>query len=316
MADAFSKPEVSIVIPFFNREQFLGEAIESVLGQSFTDWELLLIDDGSTDGSRKIANRYLKKLPHKIHLLSHENHINKGAAAARNLGIKKAAGNFITFLDSDDIYFPQTLEKQISAFAENSSADAVCGTLECWYSWSEEAKKTEKDFVIDLILATDELYQPPDLLIHNLNAGGRKPGINCIMLKTDFVRRTGVFEEEFTRTGEDQVFWAKVSLSGKIFVINEVLAKYRQHPESTCAVETSEGADIDQMTDFLDWLENYLQEQNISDARVRKALKKFRRNVRFEKKLKFLKQIYRRTLPLHLRYKIRGNWTKLKKKLG
>ncbi|MDQ3633889.1 MAG: glycosyltransferase family 2 protein [Acidobacteriota bacterium] len=308
------KTLVSIIIPFFNREDFLGEAVESVLAQTYENWELFLVDDGSTDKSFHIAEKFVKKYPDKIYLLTHENNENKGASASRNLGIKYAKGEFITFLDSDDIYFPDTLEKELKAFAENIDADAVCGTLECWYSWSDEADEREKDFKINLVLELEELYQPPDLLIHNLNASGRKPGINCVMLKREFVEQVGnIFEDDCRYVWEDQVFWAKVSLFGKIYVMDATLAKYRQHPASSSAVETHDGSDIPSMNIFLDWLENYLQEQKIKDERVWKALRNFQRNLRIETKLKRLKQLYRRTLPLHIRYGLRDKWTKLKK---
>ncbi len=309
------KPLVSIIIPFFNREDFLGEAVESVLAQIYENWELFLVDDGSKDKSFEIAEHFTKEFPDKIYSLTHENNENKGASASRNLGIKHANGEFITFLDSDDIYFPDTLEKELKAFAENTDADAVCGTLECWYSWSDEADEREKDFEINLVLELEKLYQPPDLLIHNLNANGRKPGINGVMLKREFVKKVeSIFEDDCRYVWEDQIFWSKVSLFAKIYVMDASLSKYRQHPASSCAVETQDASDIPSMSIFLDWLEDYLHEKNIEDERVWKALKNFQRNLRIETKLKGLKQLYRQILPLHMRYGLRDKWTKLKKR--
>lgn len=320
MADNLSKkkqtPLVSIIIPFFNRKEFLVEAIESILAQSEKDWELLLIDDGSTDNGAEIARGFVQEYPCKIQLLNHPNNQNKGASASRNLGISNAKGKYLTFLDSDDIFFPDTITRELKAFEKNTDADAVCGTLECWYSWSGKADRREQDFTIDLVLELEKLYQPPDLLVHNLNAGGRKPGINCVMLKSEFVHRVGLFEEEFTRTGEDQVFWAKVSLFGQIYVMDAVLAKYRQHPASTCAIESENGQDIPLMNIFLDWLENYLRQQNIENKEVWKALRGFRRTLYLETKFRKLKQLYRRMFPLHFRYKMRDKWTRLKKTLS
>ncbi len=307
------RPLVSIIIPFYNRADFLREAIESVLDQTETDWELLLINDGSTDQSGAIAESFKAEYPSKIRLCSHSQNQNKGASASRNLGIAKAAGQFITFLDSDDVFFPDTLQKELQAFAQNPLADAVCGTLKCWYSWSEKAAKREKDFIINLVLETEKLYQPPALLIHNLTAGGRKPGINCVMLKNEFAKNFELFEADYRYAWEDQVFWAKVSLYGKIYVMDAVLAKYRQHPASTCAVESENGQDISSMNIFLDWLEIYLNKQNIENSNVWKALRSFRRTLFLETKLRKLKQMYRRMLPLHIRYKIRDLWTNTKK---
>lgn len=307
---------VSIVIPFYNMEEFLGEAIESVLEQSVINWELLLIDDGSTDKSFEIAQSYAEKYPLKIHLLSHENNENKGPSASRNLGIERSKGSYITFLDADDIFFPDTLELELKAFAENPEADAVCGTFECWFSWSDEAKKWEKDFTADLVLEIGRLYQPPDLLVQNLISGGRKPQTNCMILKSEFAKTVGLFEEKHRYAWEDQVVWAKLSLNGKIYVMDAILAKYRQHPASTCAIESLNGEDIPSMSIYLDWLEIYLNKQNVKNKDVWKALHGFRRTLYFEIKLKKLKQIYRRQFPLHLRYKIRDKLTRSKQILS
>jgi glycosyltransferase involved in cell wall biosynthesis len=311
-----TKPLVSIIIPFYNREEFLEEAIESVFKQSVNDWEMILIDDGSTDKSVEIVQTFIKKYPHKIHLLSHEKNQNKGASASRNLGIAKANGEFITFLDSDDVFFPDTLERELKAFENNPKADAVCGTLECWYSWSDEAEKWEKDFIVALVLETEKLYQPPDLLVHNLNAGGRKPGINCVMLKRDFAKNFELFEDDYRYAWEDQVFWAKVSFHGTIYVMDAVLAKYRQHPASTCAVESKSGQDIPSVNIFLDWLEAYLRKQNVENKNVWKALHSFQKTLYLETKFSKLKQLYRRMFPLHIRYKIRDKLTRVKQILS
>lgn len=308
-----NRPLVSIIIPFFNREEFLNEAIESVLSQNEKNWELLLINDGSTDSSVEIAQAYVERYPSKIYLLNHENVENRGASASRNLGIGKAKGDYITFLDSDDVFFSDTIRKELEAFDKNPEADAVCGTLECWYSWSQEAEKWEKDFKIDLVLQTEKLYRPPELLVHNLIAGGRKPGMNCVILKRDFAKKTALFEEDYTHVGEDQVFWTKVSLYGSVYVTDEVFAKYRQHPASTCAVETQDGKDFQSLDIFLNWLENYMLEKNVDNKDLWNALRRFKRTHYLGTKFHKLKRIYRRALPLYVRYKMRDQLTKLKK---
>jgi glycosyltransferase involved in cell wall biosynthesis len=303
-------PLVSIIIPFYNREDFLREAVESVESQSYQNWELLLVDDGSTDRSATIAREFVKKQPKCIFLLQHED--NRGASAARNTGIRHATGEYVTFLDSDDVFFPNTIEREVKVFKNNPEADAVCGTLQCWYSWSLEASAFERDFTVNLFVELEKLHEPPFLLIHNLRAGGRKPGINCVMLKKDFVRRVGVFEEDFRYAWEDQIFWAKVSLRGKIYVMDACLSKYRQHSASTCAVTAQNGDELRSIKRFPEWLENYLREQNISDQRIWSALRDFQKSIRYQEKLRRLKQLYRRLLPLYARYWLREKWVGIK----
>ncbi len=117
--DAFPQPLVSIVLIFFNEAQFITEAIESVLAQSEGGWELLLVDDGSTDESSKIAQTYAQQYgagnsaeseqSGGIRYLTHPNHENRGMSATRNLGLQQAKGKYITFLDADDIWMPNKL---------------------------------------------------------------------------------------------------------------------------------------------------------------------------------------------------------------
>src|SRR5689334_5372936 len=108
---------VSIITPFFNTENFLQEAIESVIYQTYENWELLLIDDGSTDNSMRIAQEYAAKYPDKIRYLEHHKHQNRGKSTSRNLGINHAKGEYICFLDADDVFMPLKLEKQLAILA-------------------------------------------------------------------------------------------------------------------------------------------------------------------------------------------------------
>src|SRR5262245_49569485 len=101
-----SRPLVSVIMIFLNAERFFLEAIESVFAQTYSNWELLLIDDGSTDGSTEIALRYAKNSPEKVRYFEHNGHCNRGTAASRNLGLSQARGDYIAQLDADDVWFP------------------------------------------------------------------------------------------------------------------------------------------------------------------------------------------------------------------
>jgi glycosyltransferase involved in cell wall biosynthesis len=106
------KPLISVVIPVFNLEAYLGEAVDSVLNQTCREFEIILVDDGSTDRSLEIMRGYQLRLPEKVRAISRE---HLGAAAARNAGIAAAAGEWIAFLDGDDVWKPGKLEKQLRA---------------------------------------------------------------------------------------------------------------------------------------------------------------------------------------------------------
>lgn len=118
------KPEISVIIPVYNTEQYLSRCIDSVLAQSFKTFELILVDDGSTDSSPDIIREYAKK-DGRIRVLT-QKHANAGAA--RNFGITCAEGNYISFLDSDDFFEPDMLEKAYKRITEEESEIAVFGS--------------------------------------------------------------------------------------------------------------------------------------------------------------------------------------------
>lgn len=115
-------PTVSVIIPVYNAEQFLAEAIESVLGQSVPPQQVIVVDDGSTDQSAQVARRYADY----IHL---EQQRNAGSAAARNRGVALAQGDFLAFLDNDDYWAPEKLALQLATFQETPALEAVYGQL-------------------------------------------------------------------------------------------------------------------------------------------------------------------------------------------
>ena len=98
-----SQPMVSVTIPFLNPGEYFEATIRSVLAQTYKNWELLLLDDGSTDNSTAIAQNYAERYPNQVRYFEHEGHQNRGLSATRNLGISKAQGEYIAFLDADDI---------------------------------------------------------------------------------------------------------------------------------------------------------------------------------------------------------------------
>lgn len=121
------KPLVSVIIPVFNLESYLGEAVDSVLNQTCQDFEIILVDDGSTDRSQEIINGYQRRLPEKVRAVF-QNH--RGAAAARNTGIAMAGGEWIAFLDGDDLWRPKKLELQLVMAAADPDCNFVATTTE------------------------------------------------------------------------------------------------------------------------------------------------------------------------------------------
>ncbi len=134
------QPLVSVLTAFFNAEEFLQEAIESVLAQSYENWELLLIDDGSQDNSTAIARNFAVKHPEKIFYIEHDHHQNRGAAASRNVGLRIARGEYIAILDSDDVWLPHKLDRQVAILQAEPRATMVYGVSLYWHSWSRNRR--------------------------------------------------------------------------------------------------------------------------------------------------------------------------------
>ena len=119
-------PAVSIILPVYNRKHLIMRAVRSVEAQTFADWELLIIDDGSTDGLEHLILPHVNEKPRWRYM----KHSNRGLAASRNIGIHAALGGFVTFLDSDDEYKPDHLQKRVDFFRRHPRVDFIHGGIE------------------------------------------------------------------------------------------------------------------------------------------------------------------------------------------
>lgn len=273
------KPLISVIICFLNAEKFIQEAVESVIHQTYDNWELLLVDDGSTDNSTRIAKAFAERSSSRTFYLEHEGHQNKGLSASRNLGIKHAKGEYLAFLDSDDIWLPQNLERQLEFMVSNPDVDMVCGPGQFWYSWTGNQKDLSRDFILEPGGKPGFSYRPLSLLPRYLQDERTVPLICCVLVKRELLERIGGFEETFRGLYEDQVIFAKISIEASVFVHGECMSRYRQHPNSLCAIAVETSSDKNGLyhslrLQFLNWLESYLSRKRILNLRVWRILKK------------------------------------------
>jgi glycosyltransferase involved in cell wall biosynthesis len=266
------KPLVSTVIVFFNEEKFLPEAIESVFAQTYDNWELLLVDDGSTDGSTEIALRYAEQCREKVRYLEHDEHRNRGGSAARNLGNSNTKGKYIALLDADDVWLPHKLERQVAILDSQPEAAMLCGASQWWYSWTGNPEDTKRDHIRALSVQADTLVLPPKLLtlfLQNTNV----PCPSSVLLRREIIEVTGGFEEAF-RLYTDQAFYAKLCLRAPVFVSGDCLDRYRLHPDSCSSVARRTGKVHLARLFYLNWLEAYLSAQGIRNPELWRALRK------------------------------------------
>ena len=269
------KPVVSIITPFLNAEPFLEESIESVLAQTYDTWELHLIDDGSSDGGTAVARRYAAAYPEKIRYHHHEGHRNLGGSRSRNLGISHAKGKYIAFLDADDVYLPHKLEDQILLLESQPDAVMLYAATEYWYGWTGREEDARCDWVWrNFGVPPGTLVAPPRLLTSFLNGGGTVPCMGSLLVRRDAIERVGGFEDSFLNQYDDQVLYAKLCLESPVFVADGCWDKYRQHPNSSCYIAKQTGEADCARVAYLQWLESYIREKNISDISLWKALRK------------------------------------------
>jgi glycosyltransferase involved in cell wall biosynthesis len=262
-------PLVSAIIIFLNEERFLQEAIESVLAQTYDNWELLLIDDGSTDGSTETAQRYVAQYPEKVRYLDHEGHQNRGMTASRNLGIRHASGEYAGFLDADDIWLPHKLEQQVAILESTREAALVCGRAQWWYGWTGNQVDIRHDFAQRFDVPPDTLVQPPVLLIQFLQ--NEWTVFHDILVRREVLEAVGGYEESFRgiyQAYEDQALQSKLFLDLPAFVSDACWCRYRQHPEAHIAISQRTGQKYLARQFFLNWLETYLTEHNSRDSAV------------------------------------------------
>ena len=193
---------ISVIIPVYNGEKYLNEAINSILDQSYKPFELIIIDDGSNDKTAEIAATYKKSL---IYLYQK----NAGIAASRNLGVSMAKGNFISFLDADDLWVKEKLQLQKERLEADSTIDIIFGMVEHFYS-----PETDEGF-------KKSIQCPPE----------PSPGIHPVtmLIKRSTFLQVGLFSTDY-KTGEFIEWHARAQENDlKTYCISEVLLKRRIH---------------------------------------------------------------------------------------
>jgi glycosyltransferase involved in cell wall biosynthesis/SAM-dependent methyltransferase len=313
-------PSVSVIIIFLNAAQFIDEAIKSVFDQTYDEWELLLVDDGSTDGSSEIAKRYASQRSDKVRYLTHAGGRNRGMSSSRNLGIEQARGHYLAFLDADDVWLPQKLEQQVALIEAHPEAALVYGPVQWWHDWTGDPQDVRRNFVDRLEAEPETLVAPPALLTSLLIR--EAPAATNSLVRRAVAEQVGGFETRFGGMYEDQAFFAKVCLASPVFVASECWYKWRRHPNSCCAEAVRGGRYLAARRKFLRWLEAHMLEQKVEDGEVWNALQmaqqrahqSLRQRIResAEPGLRLTRQLAkaaaRHTLPARARRALRDWW--------
>ena len=201
---------VSIITPTFNSERFIAETILSVQAQTYQDWEMIIIDDCSTDRTAEIVASFQEK---DSRIKYFYNSTNKGSAFSRNLALQKAKGKWIAFLDSDDLWLPEKLEKQIEFMTKNNFHFSYTNYCEI----DENSKETG-------ILITG-----PKVITDKLMKAYCWPGCLTVMYDAE---KVGIMQTVDIKINEEYALWIKIAEKLNCYLLDENLAKYRRHNNS------------------------------------------------------------------------------------
>jgi glycosyltransferase involved in cell wall biosynthesis len=202
-----SAPLISCVVPVYNGERFLAEALDSVLAQTYRPVEILVSDDGSTDGTHEVAARYSKQIRYL-------RHANAGPGAARNRGLEVAQGDFVALLDADDVWHPEKLERQMARFQRSPDLD-VCVT-HFQNFWASEM--------------VDEEEQPRDHPLLKPWPGYAVP--TMLARHSVFTEKVGLYDEQVTHGENTEWFLRAAEQDVRIDLLPDVLVRRRLYDDN------------------------------------------------------------------------------------
>jgi glycosyltransferase involved in cell wall biosynthesis len=214
---------VTVIIPCYNRETFIAATVNSVLGQTWPNIELIVIDDGCTDGSRSILESYGNRLT----ILEHPGRANRGQSASINLGLRQSKGEYLAILDSDDLYVPDKIEKQVRFLEANPSIGLVYANC---ISIDDQGMKLHKMYYAD----------------HRSPSGPGEVLLNSwFNVPSNSLFRRSVFElvgflDETLRSAQDHDYAIRIAEVARIGYIDECLWHYRRHGGSISNTRTLE----------------------------------------------------------------------------
>lgn len=239
------KPTVSVVIPCYNAAPFLRETLDSAINQTYPPLEILLIDDGSTDDSAAIAESYGPP----VRVIRQP---NQGESVARNRGIDEAKGDWIAFLDADDLWDAQKTEKQVAALS-NASPDIICCYADLYFFYPDGRKES---------VPRRRLDQDAGFSVKMLSDWCVSPITALVQAK---IARTVRFPE-FTRTSEDMLFFLSLRFHGHFLKLDEELSGYRRHKNQQTQMPEHHVRAIQAKSEWLYKNRNLYNDHNFHEA--------------------------------------------------
>ena len=269
-------PLVSVVIPFLDPPvKFLSEAVASVAAQDYRPIELILVNDGSKPAVVEAAKALAKEAGVPACCIEHADAANRGSSASRNLGVTAAGGEYLAFLDADDVWVSTKLSEQVRFLRNAPLIAMVFGLTRYWFSWSSaEGTASPGDFVVSRGVNRAVTFEPPRFVSKFLRGKVIVPSTSNTMIRHRAYIECGGFEETFRGMYDDQAFLVKLGLSHAIAGLPRCWDSYRQHRDSmTARVGESEG-EIEARRMFLSWFSDYCARYDVRAPEVWEAVNK------------------------------------------
>ena len=263
-------PRFSVVTIVRDGRTFLADAVASIQRQTIEDWELHIVDDGSTDGTLDLAVDLMSTDQQRIHLHRHPDGENRGMSASRNLGLHHARGDFVTWLDHDDRFLPTKLEVLHAALDRHPEAVAAIGPCRRWRSWAQDDLEDEDQ---SFAAAPFDVLMPPPGLIPVFIENRRSVPLGPLVRRIPLVAMGGHIDA-FRGMHEDQAFLARLMFRHPIVLTPDVLHLYRQH-ESSCVTRTHRsGRDLEARRRFLLWLDDEFETGGTREESLRRLIRR------------------------------------------
>ncbi len=257
-----TRGRVSVIIPAYNAEAYLAEAVQSAVDDDWPDKEVLVFDDGSTDGSRRIADHLQGTRPGLVKVLAHPDGANGGLSRARNAALAAAQGEFVAFLDADDAFLPGHLRRAVVALQAMPQAALVYGRVRVrleggssWMASGEWGWGPAAGVVSDAFRL---------LLRRNFIP------VQAVVCRREAVLELGGFDEGLAFLHQDHVLWSKLAYRHPILYVDAVSSVYRVHPASYSSQLDRETTATAQEIEYLDRMSSWIPGD---DAAARRGLR-------------------------------------------
>lgn len=275
--------KISIITASYNYAQYIEEAINSVLNQSYPDWELIIVDDGSSDNSVEIIKSYCEK-DNRIKFFTHQNHENKGLKETLLLGISHATGDWIAFLESDDYWAPDNLLKKVESAKKHPEVKLIFNKVK----FLTEAQRREQK-IFEKTQKKLSQWKFPRNIFYKFDVDNMVLTFSCVMVESEILKKA-----DFNATVEalmDWWLWIHLAYKNDFYYIDEELTNWRLHAQSYICTNKPPVWHVFLASAYVD-----VYQKNKTDLRLLFFICTYRIKVFFIRGFRFIKKLIKNIL--------------------